>query len=338
MADGRILTTAELASIRREYRGASLLPARTYHDPAIFDWERREVLRRDWVMVGREEDVAEPGTYRLVELDGEPLIVVRGRDAVLRAFHNVCRHRGHGRGRGGMRQGRPLPVPVSRLDLRPRRLAHPGQAHRRPRGLQLRDVRAGVRPARDVAGLRLPEPRSRRRAAAPTSWATSSDALGRFDFGDAPLGQADRVRGRRELEVHRRELQRVLPLPGPPPAAQQADAVRPRRRLRPGRRRGRVAGWSSPTAPRRWPSTAATGRATGARRCAGITAEDERRVYYYVLWPTTFLSIHPDYLLVHRLVPQAVRTGRSSPATGCSRPRRSPGPTSTRPTRSPSGT
>jgi Rieske 2Fe-2S family protein len=36
----------------------------------------------------------------------------------------------------------------------------------------------------------------------------------------------------------------------------------------------------------------------------GITAEDERRVYYYVLWPMTFLSIHPDYLLLHRLVPQ----------------------------------
>jgi Rieske 2Fe-2S family protein len=37
----------------------------------------------------------------------------------------------------------------------------------------------------------------------------------------------------------------------------------------------------------------------------GITAEDEQRVYYYVLWPLTFLSIHPDYLLVHRLEPQA---------------------------------
>jgi Rieske 2Fe-2S family protein len=35
----------------------------------------------------------------------------------------------------------------------------------------------------------------------------------------------------------------------------------------------------------------------------GITAEDEVRIYYYVLWPLTFLSIHPDYLLVHRLEP-----------------------------------
>ena len=36
----------------------------------------------------------------------------------------------------------------------------------------------------------------------------------------------------------------------------------------------------------------------------GITTADERRIYYYLVWPTTFLSIHPDYLLVHRLIPQ----------------------------------
>jgi phenylpropionate dioxygenase-like ring-hydroxylating dioxygenase large terminal subunit len=37
----------------------------------------------------------------------------------------------------------------------------------------------------------------------------------------------------------------------------------------------------------------------------GITTEDEARIYYYVLWPMTFLSIHPDYLLVHHLRPEA---------------------------------
>ena len=73
MTDG-ILTADEIASVRREYRGASLLPKRAYHDPAIFDWERANVLRRDWVMVAREEDVPEPGTYLLVELDDDPLI------------------------------------------------------------------------------------------------------------------------------------------------------------------------------------------------------------------------------------------------------------------------
>jgi Rieske 2Fe-2S family protein len=47
----------------------------------------------------------------------------------------------------------------------------------------------------------------------------------------------------------------------------------------------------------------------GGVRCGvplpGTTPEDERRIYYYVLWPLSFVSIHPDYLLVHRLIPQA---------------------------------
>jgi hypothetical protein len=59
-----ILTADELASVRREYRGATLLPKRTDHDAGIFDWEGREILRRDWVLVAREEDAPEPGTAR----------------------------------------------------------------------------------------------------------------------------------------------------------------------------------------------------------------------------------------------------------------------------------
>ena len=84
----------ELATIRREYRAASLLPEARLSRPGDLRLGADHVLRRDWVMVAREEDVPEPGTYTLVELDGENVIVVRGRDEVLRAFFNVCRHRG----------------------------------------------------------------------------------------------------------------------------------------------------------------------------------------------------------------------------------------------------
>jgi Rieske 2Fe-2S family protein len=45
------------------------------------------------------------------------------------------------------------------------------------------------------------------------------------------------------------------------------------------------------------------GSRQGRPSMPGITAEDERRIDYCVVWPTTFLSIHPDYLLVHRLIP-----------------------------------
>jgi Rieske 2Fe-2S family protein len=45
------------------------------------------------------------------------------------------------------------------------------------------------------------------------------------------------------------------------------------------------------------------GHRHGRPSIPGITPLDERRIYYYLVWPTTFLSIHPDYLLVHRLEP-----------------------------------
>jgi Rieske 2Fe-2S family protein len=48
------------------------------------------------------------------------------------------------------------------------------------------------------------------------------------------------------------------------------------------------------------------GHREGRPAMAGITPLDERRIYYYVVWPTMFLSIHPDYLLAHWLVPTAV--------------------------------
>ncbi len=88
------LTAEEIASVRRPFRGARLLPGRAYHEPAIYEWERTNVLAVDWVIVGRASEAGDPGTYFVTELDGESIVVVRGRDGELRAFYNVCRHRG----------------------------------------------------------------------------------------------------------------------------------------------------------------------------------------------------------------------------------------------------
>jgi Rieske 2Fe-2S family protein len=88
------VTAEEIAAVRRPFREATLLPARAYHDQAIYDWEVEQIFSKDWLMVGRAEEVAAPGTFMLRDVFGEPVMLVRGRDAVLRAFYNVCRHRG----------------------------------------------------------------------------------------------------------------------------------------------------------------------------------------------------------------------------------------------------
>src|SRR5918992_4892409 len=74
--------------------GAKTLPGRYYTSPDIFAAESDRVFAREWVCVGREESVAEPGAYVLADVAGESLIVVRDRAGTVRAFYNVCRHRG----------------------------------------------------------------------------------------------------------------------------------------------------------------------------------------------------------------------------------------------------
>ncbi|MFG2253937.1 aromatic ring-hydroxylating oxygenase subunit alpha [Streptomyces mirabilis] len=66
-------------------------------DPAYYEAEREAIFKRTWLNVGRVEQVPKPGHYFTKELAAADtsLIIVRGRDQQIRAFHNVCRHRGN---------------------------------------------------------------------------------------------------------------------------------------------------------------------------------------------------------------------------------------------------
>jgi glycine betaine catabolism A len=70
------------------------LPGRYYTDPAIFELEKRNIFEKQWLYVCRAEDVPAPGRFVRASVGDENVIVVRGRDRKLRAFLNVCRHRG----------------------------------------------------------------------------------------------------------------------------------------------------------------------------------------------------------------------------------------------------
>ncbi|MEX2495327.1 MAG: aromatic ring-hydroxylating dioxygenase subunit alpha [Woeseia sp.] len=65
-----------------------------YLEPSWFAREREKIFFDQWTCVGREEDLTSAGSYEAVELAGESIIIVRGEDGTLRAFYNVCRHRG----------------------------------------------------------------------------------------------------------------------------------------------------------------------------------------------------------------------------------------------------
>jgi len=70
------------------------LPARYYTDPELFQQEVERFFFRSWICAGRTEQIREPGEYFLRDVCGESIIVTRDAGGLLRAFYNVCRHRG----------------------------------------------------------------------------------------------------------------------------------------------------------------------------------------------------------------------------------------------------
>ncbi|HEX9486754.1 MAG TPA: Rieske (2Fe-2S) protein, partial [Gemmatimonadales bacterium] len=75
-------------------QGQRTLPGRYYNAPEIWAEERERIFARRWVCVGRAAELAQPGDYTAKRVGGESVIVVRGQDGAVRAFYNVCRHRG----------------------------------------------------------------------------------------------------------------------------------------------------------------------------------------------------------------------------------------------------
>ncbi|HEY4903201.1 MAG TPA: aromatic ring-hydroxylating dioxygenase subunit alpha [Candidatus Sulfotelmatobacter sp.] len=71
---------------------ASTIPAPWYVDPRIAELERMNVFGGTWQLVARTDQVQKPGEFVSTILAGEPIVIVRGNDKVLRAFYNVCRH------------------------------------------------------------------------------------------------------------------------------------------------------------------------------------------------------------------------------------------------------
>lgn len=69
------------------------LPARLYRDPAAFAAERTGVFAAGWQFLGHETEAPAAGDYMARDVAGWPVLAVRGKDGMLRGFHNVCRHR-----------------------------------------------------------------------------------------------------------------------------------------------------------------------------------------------------------------------------------------------------
>src|SRR5262249_40310152 len=74
--------------------GPTTLPQKYVISAEVFAEEEQRIFSRQWICVGHQSELATPGRYFLTQLAGESVIVLRDQRGELRAFYNICRHRG----------------------------------------------------------------------------------------------------------------------------------------------------------------------------------------------------------------------------------------------------
>jgi Rieske 2Fe-2S family protein len=89
------MSSASFLKTTESYRsGARTMPGQYYTAPAVLVEEKEKVFARHWICVGRAADISQPGQFVTAQVAGESLIVVRDKAGKLHAHYNVCRHRG----------------------------------------------------------------------------------------------------------------------------------------------------------------------------------------------------------------------------------------------------
>ncbi len=288
--------------MRRPVDEAHLLPPRVFHDADVFEFEQERWFARTWLCVGREEDVAEPGTYLLARAAGESVAILRGRDGTVRAFHNVCRHRGStlldepatGRAAKLVRIQCPYHAWIYDLD---------GSLSRAPHTDEIADFEAadqGLFPVRletwqGFLFINL-DP-----GAAPLRdhLADLPEALGSYPIGSLRRARRIEYDVAANWKVIGENYSECYHCPGVHP---QLNRLSPYDRGWNLESKGPwTGGWMELVDAADTMST--DGASHGRPALDGIGAENLRRVYYVVLWPNLLLSLHPDYVMTHRVWP-----------------------------------
>jgi len=242
------LTAAEVGAIRQPYRSASLPPGRAYHDPGIFEFERRDWWRREWVCVGREEEAPEPGSTFRVPFDHDELVVSRWDDGVLRAM----------------------------------------TVHE-PESPKAETWQGFIFVSFDPASPPLVE------------WLDDlADHLERFDFSSLRAAHRVEYDVAANWKLIAENYSECYHCPGVHP---QLNRLTPYDLGGDFDTRGPWQGGWMELAGDAETMALHGGQRAGRPALPGMTELDERRIVYYLVWPLTFLSLHPDYVLVHRLQP-----------------------------------
>jgi Rieske 2Fe-2S family protein len=88
------LTDRAWDEVFREVTQASHAPGALYSDPRVLDLEMQRIFRKDWFCVARDEELAQAGDYFAFRILNEPVLLCRDKAGRIRAYANMCRHRG----------------------------------------------------------------------------------------------------------------------------------------------------------------------------------------------------------------------------------------------------
>jgi len=294
-----LLTAAEIEAVRRPYRAARLLPGRAYHDDAFYAFERERFFGRDWQVVGRDEDVPASGSYILATVDDEPLIVVRGRDGIVRAFYNVCQHRGTAVAEEPcgtvVRLQCPYHAWIYDLEGNLIRAKHTDDLAEFDFGSY------GLRPVRLAAwGGFLFVSLAETGPTLEEQLGDLVDHFARFDLAGLRSARTATYEVDANWKFIAENYSECYHCPGIHPQLNRLTPYDLGGDFNPeGEWQG---GWMELVADAETMALEG-GHRDGRPPMPGATTIDERRITYYLVWPNLFLSIHPDYLLVHKLTP-----------------------------------
>ena len=280
--------------------GARTLPREYYTSPEVFAEEQERIVGRSWWCAGRSDQVAEPGDYVLHEVGGESLIVLRDRGGELRAFFNVCRHRGTRlceAARGRFSETIQCPYHAWTYATTGQLIGAPHMQE--VPGFDKRDYPLHAAPVREWEGF-LFVSLSRDPAPFDEVFAPLLGRFARFQLAGLRMGHRAEydVRANWKLimqnysecmhcpTIHP-ELSRVLPY-----TSGENDLVE-------GPFLGGYMVISEPNA-----SATISGRAC-ALPLGDLPEADRHRAYYYTIFPNLMLSIHPDYVDYYTLWPLA---------------------------------
>jgi Rieske 2Fe-2S family protein len=85
---------ASIADLIASQKPGWALDQRFYTDPEVYQLELDRIVTRNWILAGHASQIPDAGDYLVFSLTNESAIIVRGKDGTIRAFANVCRHRG----------------------------------------------------------------------------------------------------------------------------------------------------------------------------------------------------------------------------------------------------